>query len=136
LHFPASLSKIITVSDAKSFLILNAVIVTLLVAYFLTLYRKERPTRLNFKKGPSGAPGKGLQVSDPRNFDRTIPLNVIFNFNGHSFDAFEVLGIPAGSTIEEAQAALARIITTSDGSSKEFYRMAFEAIERASRGYS
>ncbi len=28
-------------------------------------------------------------------------LNVFFNYKGHSFDAYEVLGVPAGSNLTE-----------------------------------
>lgn len=111
-------------SDPKSFLILNAVIVTLLVLSFLALRKKEKPSRLNFKKD---VPLEKLPVVPV-----DIPLNVIFNYNGHSFDAYEALGVPAGSNLEEVKAGLARSIAASaDPTSTEFYKVAFEAIQKA-----
>lgn len=114
-------------SDPKTFIILNAVIVTLLVAYFLTLKRKPKQTKLNFKSD------KPLETFSP--LPKDIPLNVFFNYNGHSFDAYEVLGAPAGSTAEEILAAYNKSLASAvDPSSKEFYRVAFEAIQNATKG--
>lgn len=56
-------------------------------------------------------------------------LNAVFNFNGHSFDAYEVLGIPAGSSWEEVKRAFERSLESNDPSAKEFYLTAFNAIK-------
>jgi len=55
-------------------------------------------------------------------------LNVLFMYNGHSFDAHEVLGLPAGANrkmIEEAyRATLAKV----DLKSQEFIKAAYQAL--------
>lgn len=56
-------------------------------------------------------------------------LNVIFNYNGHSFDAYQTLGIPAGSSWDEVKQAFEHSVSTSDTASKEFYLTAFNAIK-------
>jgi hypothetical protein len=114
-------------SDPKSFIILNAIIVTLLVVYFLTLKKKENPSRLNFKK-------PDIPLEDiSKNLSGT-PLNVMFNFNGHSFDAYEVLGVPAGSNMEEVKEAFQRSLgSASNDSSQEIFKVAYTAIQNASK---
>lgn len=54
-------------------------------------------------------------------------LNVLFMFNGHSFDAHEVLGIPAGASrkmIEEAYV----MAQAKAGGQKEFVEAAYQAL--------
>lgn len=41
-------------------------------------------------------------------------LNVMFMYNGHSFDAYEVLGIPAGSSYQTAQKAYEELMQNTD----------------------
>ena len=45
------------------------------------------------------------------------PLNVVFNYNGHSWDAYEVLGLPAGSSLEMVQQAYREALATADQNS-------------------
>lgn len=114
-------------SSAKNFIILNAVVVTLLVVYFL-IRKREMPTRLNFKnkdKTPARLPESAQGGS--------ISLNVMFNYNGHTFDAYEVLNVPAGSTLDEAKAAYNRSLGNVDPASKAFYQAALEAIKSSAR---
>lgn len=55
-------------------------------------------------------------------------LNVVFNWNGHSWDAYEVLGIPAGSSIEKVAAAFQEAESKSDPESIAFLQAAYQAI--------
>ncbi len=59
-------------------------------------------------------------------------LNVIFNYNGHSWDAFEVLGLPAGSSKEEARQAFEKMKANVATESQEFLTAALDSILRAS----
>lgn len=61
------------------------------------------------------------------------PLNVHFNYNGHSWDAFEVLGLPAGSSLEKVEAAYKESIARVDVGSRPFMEAAYKAIVGASR---
>ena len=56
------------------------------------------------------------------------PDPVIFNWNGHSWDAYEVLGIPAGSTRIEVNKAFQEEIQKMDEESQAFIRKAYEAL--------
>lgn len=59
-----------------------------------------------------------------------LPLNVFFNYNGHSFDAYEVLGVPAGSTLEEVRSAFDKCLKMHDTESQELFHLAFTAIQQ------
>jgi hypothetical protein len=55
-------------------------------------------------------------------------LNVFFNWNGHSWDAYEVLGIPAGSSREAASHAFQTARGQCDPQSVPFLQAALDAI--------
>ncbi len=56
------------------------------------------------------------------------PLNVHFNYNGHSWDAYEVLGLPAGSSLEKVDAAYEESVARVDAGSRPFMDAAYKAI--------
>ncbi len=58
-------------------------------------------------------------------------LNVLFNWNGHSWDAYEVLGLPAGSSKESVNAAYQKLLVQGDKDSLPFFKAAFEAIQKS-----
>lgn len=59
-------------------------------------------------------------------------LNVFFNWNGHSWDAYEVLGVPAGSSLPAVQAAYQQLLTRSGSDAHDFYKAAYDTIVRNS----
>ena len=61
---------------------------------------------------------------------REKSLNVLFNWNGHSWDAYEVLGLPAGSSFDAAKNAYARAMYEASEDGKPFIRAAFDAIAK------
>ena len=56
-------------------------------------------------------------------------LNVIFMWNGHSWDAYEVFGLPAGSSMESVRAKYNELQSLSDSGQQEFLMEALKAIE-------
>ena len=58
------------------------------------------------------------------------PLNVVFNYNGHSWDAYEVLGLPAGSSPDKVGLAYQLALNGVDVESRPFLAAAFAAIQR------
>ena len=121
--------------EAKShFLIFYGVVVTLVVLSLLMLKRKpDQPTRLNLKRRPSRT-----QDADPvrtggaeiyeEDFEPSVRvLGVMFNYNGHSWEAYEALGLPAGSSVEEVQRAFEKI-SGDGGRDLEFFSAAYRAI--------
>lgn len=55
-------------------------------------------------------------------------LNILFNYNGHTWDAYEVLGVPAGATLSEVTQAYQRELVRSEAVSHEFLETAYKAI--------
>lgn len=56
------------------------------------------------------------------------PLNVVFNWNGETWDAYEVLGIPAGSSQERVEKAYQDSLARVDEKSRSLMTTAYEAI--------
>jgi len=120
------------------FLYLNGFVLFILVLY-MTLWRpKRQPSRLKFRSGPTGGQSPvvrhasvGNSTATHKNDRKERQLNVIFQFNGHNFDAHEALGVPAGSSIEKVEHAYKNAINNSETESHEFYRHAYESILKA-----
>lgn len=55
-------------------------------------------------------------------------LNVFFQWNGHTWDAYETLGVPAGSSREAVAKAYQQAVAQSDPESVPFFKAAYEAI--------
>ncbi len=56
-------------------------------------------------------------------------INVVFNYNGHSWDAYEVLGLPAGCSLAQVEAAYQKGLAEVDSSSRPFIEAAYSAIK-------
>ena len=59
------------------------------------------------------------------------PRHVIFNYNGHDWDAYEVLGVSAGSSLEQAEASYRESVQSLDEGSQIFLKTALEAIKKS-----
>lgn len=149
--------------NSQQLLILNAVILLVLIIWFLTGRRAgvTKPTQLRMKDGngpakDSGAAAKGPlaarpttvtatkaggRYSDPKFQKYLAPdpeaattsakeLNVLFNYNGHSWDAYEVLGVPAGENIVAVTRAYQELVKKSSPESLEFLETAYQTILR------
>lgn len=55
-------------------------------------------------------------------------LNVVFVWNGHPWDAFEVLGVPAGSSLKEVESSYRDLVRRTDAQSRAFLDAAFTSI--------
>lgn len=55
-------------------------------------------------------------------------LNILFNYNGHTWDAYEVLGLPAGASLVDVTKAYQGMLKTSEPDSHEFLETAFKTI--------
>jgi hypothetical protein len=90
---------------------------------------------------PAPAPRRGPRQSEYRPRREASPpkrpppmemaLNVFFMWNGHSWDAYEVLGIPAGSSREAAMAAFQKAAAGCDAESLLFFQAALDAIVKS-----
>lgn len=107
----------------QNFLFLNGFVVFLLVIYMLFWRTRSEPTRLKLN-----SPQKRLNSSQKVSEPKMRQLNVYFQFNGHDFDAYEVLGVVAGSSLAVVEKTFRSLLASSPEDSHEFYRKAFEAI--------
>lgn len=126
--------------SSQAFFWLNVSCGLLLILLFL-FGRKglPAPSKLNLRRGSKGH-GKGAnspqvytrsEFSDSENgsSDPVLKnLNVIFMFNGHTFDAFEVLGAPAGASYETAEKFFNQSLARKS-SDREFLAAALSAIK-------
>ena len=81
----------------------------------------------------SGAPK--MTVLEPENIiqlkdyhPQAKNLSVYFVYNGHEWEAHEVLGVPAGASMPKVTEAYQRLIITSDPSSFEFFESAYQSV--------
>lgn len=139
--------------EPKHYLLIYALIVTPLAISFLFLRRKRAPVKLNLtnqstssstRTNPgsvAGNPGqyarerketvweagpKGTEEEAFSSGERS--LNVFFQWNGHAWDAYETLGIPAGSSREAVTKAYQQAVAHADPESVLFFKAAYEAI--------
>lgn len=135
--------------NSQDFLTINLVGAgAFLVWYLVSRGGPAQPTRLNMKApdtaptvlepamgelaptqdaSPVGVSSAVRRPSDVRSQMKV--LNVMFIYNGHSWDAYEVLGVPAGASIhivtEAYQSALKRC---AGPDSVQFLETAYKAI--------
>ena len=113
---------------------------------FVSLGRKKKGMRLRLKGGSTPPPKMaeperenifnigGSQSQSPEKFSHINtqgerPLNVVFNYNGHSWDAYEILGLPAGSAPDKVEHAYREALKSVDAGSKSFLEAAYRAIQ-------
>ena len=59
-------------------------------------------------------------------------LNVLFEFDGESWDAYEVLGVPAGSSKEQVSEAYQKALEKVEPESKDLVENAYQSIKGTS----
>ncbi len=133
---------------------INAGIGVAFVALFLIRRGNRAPTRLNLRAGEtkkeSAAPNQKALVKSAseksaqraRRFETMSPeaqeagavskreksLNVLFNYNGHSWDAYEILGLPAGAAMPQVEAAYQKALTAATVEGRDFIESAYQSI--------
>jgi len=117
--------------NSTSFVLLNLGVVTALVVLILLVRKRSRPTPLRMQES---SPTSGLfsrqSRSNLEDGQSTRSLTVYFQFNGESWEAHEVLGIPAGSELRRAREAYNRCrVSSPDPHSCEFFKLALNALE-------
>ena len=60
-------------------------------------------------------------------------LSIFFMYNGHDWEAHEVLGIPQGASVDVATKAYQQQLKSADASSYEFLESAYNAIFKKQR---
>lgn len=132
--------------NSQDFLTLNLVGAgAFVVWYLISRGGPRRPTQLNMKAKDTAPPlvsplppeiepsalANVEVLRRPRVVKEAAPaknLNIMFNYNGHSWDAYEVLGVPAGANIRTVTEAYQKAIRSCDKASVEFLETAYRAI--------
>lgn len=140
--------------DSQQFFYINLILGVFFVIYFVLGRPKSRlPTKLNLKAGESDNKNRNdiaknilqqkeasLQIepkvkilepesnSDAVKTKSTKNLSLFFMYNGHDWEAHQVLGIPQGASLEVATKAYQEMIKESDPSSFEFLESAYNCI--------
>ena len=65
---------------------------------------------------------KGNEASEPD--------SVLFNFNGHTWEAFEVLGVPRGASLKDVENAYQQATADCDRTDEAILQVALEAIRK------
>jgi hypothetical protein len=120
----------------QDFFMLDGFVVLALITYLLRRAPRNG-TRLRLQQGVRGSSlpaSKGARTAPVFGGTRdSRQLTVNFNYNGHSWEAYEVLGLPAGSPFEQVQVAFEALALKSDPTSLPFYVAAVEAIRELSQ---
>ena len=136
--------------NSQQLLYLNIFIGIVFVLYFLlSKGKRHEPTKLNMKanedftksiikaktSAPLPAAEPKMTVLEPENVIQMKThvaknLSIYFMYNGHEWEAHEVLGVPAGAQLPVVTAAYQKLIITSDPSTFEFFEAGYQAILR------
>lgn len=129
----------------QQFLILNLVVLGFFVfLFFLGKRGSKAPSNLRVTPPPPNAgsannpiipPDKKLALGLPE--DKSRAIDSYFIYNGHSWDAYEVLGVSPESPVETIRAAFEKSIQRTDVGSHDFLKSALSTIlnDLKSRGY-
>lgn len=114
----------------KWFLLLNLIIVTILFILIRKGKTRHNPSKLNFnKKTPLESESFEAVFNQKRENNDPYEkiLNILFQYNGETWDAYEVLGIPAGSAVDVAKKAF-EDNSQVNPDSRPFLKAAYEAV--------
>ena len=113
----------------KLFFEIDGAVLAVVVAYiWIRRPRKGMTLRLAQKQAAS-SPALAPQAGD--GLEGSKSLNVIFTYNAHDWDAYEVLGLPAGSSLDKVDEAYEQIIKGVEPQSREFLQAAYRAIQKS-----
>lgn len=119
--------------DPKHYIMLNGIIVILLISSILFLRRGgEGPPRLDLRKSTNRTPkpieNEGAAEPFTQGSEGARSLNVVFQYEGDWYDAFEILGIPAGTPLEQARAKFNELLKSVSPDRMGIIKEAIKAI--------
>jgi DnaJ-domain-containing protein 1 len=107
-------------------LVLLLIFVT--VALVLYMLYRPRPRQTPFKFGRVLRQTESQSKLSGFSENNVRELNVIFQFNGHDFDAHEVLGLAAGAAKADVDKAFLRALEEHGQDNEEIIKLAYNAI--------
>ena len=115
----------------KWFLLLNIFFVIILFLLYRRDNKSQKPSKLNFNKNKRTLDSEAFEAvlrdKQENNDQYEKVLNILFQFNGETWDAYEVLGLPAGSNISDAKKAF-EVALKAGKDPEPFLRAALEAV--------
>lgn len=136
--------------NSQLFFLLNLVFGAVFLIWFLSSRKSggQKPTQLRLRPGPPASPPSASAAkpslapeSKPPEKPTTAPprpvpssrrtektLNVFFIYNGHDWDAYEVLGLPAGASLTMVTQRYQEVVRAADRAQLEFLDAAYQAI--------
>lgn len=101
------------------------------LVFWILFSKRKKPSRLNMRKGSERLPEMNIRKDEKtgKSYGKEKSLDCFFMYNGHEFNAYEVLGVPAGCQLTVAKQAYEELKSEADMSQHLFIRLAFEAIE-------
>lgn len=131
--------------STQSFFWIQVVVGILIL--MLILWRRSQnkaPTQLKLRNGQTSSSSRmpttrgqpmnlSAEVLKETSVGREKILNVFFNYNGHCWDAYEILGVPAGAPPALVESAFKKLISTTAPESRGFIEAAYEAIRQQSK---
>lgn len=122
--------------NSQEFLLLNIGIAVGFGVWYWSSRSQRPPTKLNLKAEdsapvlmePEQKSTPQASSAPPQKTPGSKQLNIMFNYNGHMWDAYEVLGVPAGMGLPEVTRAYQELAKKSDPSSHDFIYTAYKAI--------
>lgn len=99
--------------------------------------RALSPAARHLQALPTSSTKPVMEVMEPlaESASKGKNLNCLFMYNGHDWDAYQVLGVAAGSPLPLVTEAYQDMIKKADPSSYEFLESAYKAILKSSQGY-
>lgn len=114
----------------QTLIYLNVAFLVLVVIYFYRGRAKDQTTKMNLGAKSQVGPQKlnvALRTQGPQH-QAERELGVIFNFNGHQWEAYQVLGVPAGSSLDVCREACEKLKRHDDS---EIFDLAIQAIQKS-----
>ncbi len=98
----------------------------------LRLRNQETPLSGSASPRQPGAGGQATATSPLSNDEMAVKnakvLNILFLYNGHDWDAYQVLGLPAGASLSLVTERYQQLIKQADEGQLAFYDAAYQAI--------